>query len=56
MCIRKDRTGLDYLTEDDGSDGYVCPSCAFQEDCHKQTKEEGEKRNRKGCESLARWC
>jgi len=39
MCIRKERIGKDYLTEDDGSVGFVCPRCVFGEECRKQTSE-----------------
>ena len=49
MCIREERTGLSFLTEDDGSSGYVCPRCKFGEECRRITSE---KQTLKGNSSL----
>ena len=39
MCIREKRTGLNYLTNSNGETEHMCPTCKFQDECHKQTAE-----------------
>ncbi len=59
MCIREEKTGLNYLTADDGSPEYMCCNCKFSEECHKQTaemlKREKEKEVLNGNASLLKW-
>lgn len=37
MCIRQEKTGKSYLTNDAGESDYMCPKCEFADECHTQT-------------------